>query len=57
MDERIDSLGAEAPERKAARAAALWAALDALPETDPNRFNKARSAYLADPPQQAESAS
>lgn len=56
MDVRIESLGAESPERKEARAIALWAALDALPENDPTRFDKARSAYLADPPEEAGSA-
>ncbi|MGO4298804.1 hypothetical protein [Leifsonia sp. RAF41] len=56
MDERIESLGAEPPERKAARAFALWAILDALPETDPTRFDKARRAYLADPSENGEPA-
>jgi hypothetical protein len=56
MDEAFESLAAESPERKAARAVALWAALDALPESDPNRFHKARSAYLADPSEERESA-
>lgn len=56
MDKAFQSLGAESPQRKTARATALWAALDALPETDPDRFNKARDAYLADPPDEVESA-
>lgn len=49
MDEAFESLATESPERQAARATALWAALDAAPETDPDRFHKARSAYLEDP--------
>lgn len=56
MDRAFQSLGAESPQRKTARATALWAALDALPETDPDRFNKARDAYLTDPPDEVESA-
>ena len=56
MDEAFQSLGAESPQRKAARAAALWLAIDALPETDPDRINKARDAYLADPPPKREPA-
>jgi len=56
MDDRFESLGAESPERKAARGEALWAVLDALPENDPDRFDKARRAYLADPFDEAGSA-
>ena len=56
MDARIETLGAESPERKAERAVALWATLDALPETDPTRFDKARNAYLADPSEERRSA-
>lgn len=56
MDETFESLGAESAERKAARQVALWAALDALPETDPTRVDRARSAYLADPSEERGSA-
>lgn len=56
MDEAFESLPAESPERKAARATALWAVLDALPESDPNRLLQARSAYLADPSESTEAA-
>lgn len=54
MDGRIESLGAQTPQRKAARAVALWAVLDALPENDPSRFEKAREAYVEEPDGSAE---
>ena len=56
MDEAFESLAAESLDRKVARAVALWAVLDALPDNDPDRFHKARNADLADPPKEAESA-
>ncbi|GAA1448919.1 hypothetical protein GCM10009617_36340 [Leifsonia poae] len=49
MYDRIESLGRETPERKMARATALRAMLDRSPETDPNRFDRAQDAYLAEP--------